>query len=52
MYKYVYDRLKKKASGDTCIYFCMESDEIWKEVTGYNPEEKGGIPAMLDRAVF
>jgi spore photoproduct lyase len=52
MYKYVYDRLKKRASGNTCIYFCMESDEIWKEVTGYIPEEKGGIPAMLDRVVF
>ena len=52
LYKYVYDRLKKRASTDTCIYFCMESDEIWKEVTGFIPEEKGGIPSMLDRVVF
>jgi spore photoproduct lyase len=52
LYKYVYDRIKNRASGNTCIYFCMESDEIWKEVTGFIPEEKGGIPAMLDRVVF
>jgi spore photoproduct lyase len=52
LYQHVYDRLKKRVSPATCIYFCMESDEIWKEVTGYIPDEQGGIPAMLDRAVF
>jgi spore photoproduct lyase len=52
LYKHIYDRLKRKASETTCIYFCMESDEIWKEVTGFTPDEKGGIPAMLDKAVF
>lgn len=30
----------------------MESDEIWKEVAGFAPGDKGGIPAMLDRTVF
>jgi spore photoproduct lyase len=44
--------LKKLAVENTCIYFCMESDEIWKEVTGFIPGERGGIPAMLDRTVF
>jgi spore photoproduct lyase len=52
LYKHVYDELKKRASLLTCIYFCMESDEIWKEVAGFIPEERGGIPAMLDSAVF
>jgi spore photoproduct lyase len=52
LYTYIYDRLKNRVSNDTCIYFCMESDEIWKEVAGFTPEEKGGIPSMLDRAVF
>ena len=52
LYKHIYDRLKKRASKNTCIYFCMESDEIWKEVMGFIPEERGGIPAMLDRTVF
>jgi len=51
LYKFIYNRLKEKAFSGTCIYFCMESDEIWREVTGFIPEEKGGIPLMLDRSV-
>jgi len=51
LYKHIYALLKQRASPRTCIYFCMESDEIWKEVMGYTPEEKGGIPAMLDETV-
>jgi hypothetical protein len=30
----------------------MESREIWREVMGFDPEEVGGIAAMLDRTVF
>lgn len=52
LYSAVYERLRAKAAEETCLYFCMESDEIWKEVTGFVPEERGGIAAMLDRAAF
>lgn len=52
LYRSVYHLLKEKASPATCIYFCMESREIWKEVMGYIPDEYGGIAAMLDRTVF
>jgi len=51
MYKYIYNLLQAKASPETCIYFCMESDEIWQEVMGFTPEEHGGLPAMLERTV-
>ena len=51
LYKHIYNLLKKRAAQSTCIYFCMESDEIWQEVMGFVPEEKGGIPVMLDRTV-
>ncbi len=51
LYKHIYSLLKQYASPKTVIYFCMESDEIWKEVMGYVPEEKGGIPEMLDQTV-
>ncbi|SDP04253.1 SPL family radical SAM protein [Desulforhopalus singaporensis] len=51
MYSLLYETLKKKAASNTCIYFCMESDEIWKEVTGFRTEEKGGLPQMLNDAV-
>jgi spore photoproduct lyase len=52
LYRYIYDLLKARASRKTCIYFCMESDEIWREVTGFTPSERGGISKMLDEAVF
>ncbi|MCK5069549.1 MAG: DNA photolyase [Desulfocapsa sp.] len=51
LYNHIYSLLKKYASPETCIYFCMESDEIWKDVMGFTPEERGGIPLMLDRTV-
>ncbi|MCP3889675.1 MAG: DNA photolyase [Desulfobulbaceae bacterium] len=51
MYSHIYKSLKEKAADNTCIYFCMESDEIWQEVMGFTPKEKGGLPKMLDDAV-
>ncbi len=51
LYRHIYDLLKSRAHAKTCIYFCMESDEIWQEVMGYTPGEKGGIPQMLDQTV-
>lgn len=51
LYKHVYELLKSRANKKTCIYFCMESDEIWQEVMGYIPGDKGGIPHMLDQTV-
>jgi spore photoproduct lyase len=50
MYNLLATRIKQYADPETCVYFCMESDEIWQEVFGFVPEEKGGVPAMLDRA--
>ncbi len=52
LYQSLYRHLRRHAAPTTCIYFCMESDEIWREVMGFVPEEKGGVPAMLDRAFF
>lgn len=52
MYKDIYHMLRQRAADSTCIYFCMESDEIWQEVMGFVPAEKGGVPAMLERAFF
>jgi spore photoproduct lyase len=51
LYRVIYERLKKRAAAATCIYFCMESDEIWQEVMGFIPAAKGGLPKMLDQAV-
>jgi spore photoproduct lyase len=50
MYRHMAHHLSRHLDPDTCLYFCMESDEIWRDVFGFTPEEKGGLPAMLDRA--
>lgn len=50
MYRHITQLLARYLDSDTCLYFCMESDEIWRDVFGFSPEEKGGLPAMLDRA--
>ncbi len=52
MYSHIYRLLRHSIADDTCIYFCMESDEIWQKVCGYIPENKGGIAAMLDNAAI
>mgnify|MGYP005840095021 CR=1 FL=1 len=51
MYQVLADELSRHAAAHTCIYFCMENDQVWRDVMGYTPEEKGGLPAMLDAAV-
>jgi spore photoproduct lyase len=51
LYQYIFALLQEKVSATTCIYFCMESDEIWREVMGYTPQEKGGLAKMLDRTM-
>lgn len=52
LYQGLLEMLARRASPHTCIYLCMESDEIWREVFGYCPEEHGGLARMLDRAAF
>jgi spore photoproduct lyase len=51
MYQFLYHMLQEKADPRTCIYLCMENNEIWQSVFGFIPEEKGGLPKMLDAAV-
>ncbi len=51
MYKSLYKELIRYADPRTCIYLCMENNEIWQEVFGFIPEEVGGLPQMLDEAV-
>lgn len=52
MYLYLVNLLRQKISSNTCLYLCMESDEIWQKVFGFIPEQKGGIPEMLDNAAM
>ena len=50
LYQALLKRIKHYAASETCVYLCMESDEIWREVFGYCPADRGGLRTMLDRA--
>jgi len=51
MYRFMVRELNRYIADDTCLYFCMESDAIWREVFGFTPAAKGGLAAMLDRSL-
>ena len=51
LYKKVAARIKSLAP-DVLTYYCMEDDRVWSETLGFIPEERGGLPAMLDRAAI
>jgi spore photoproduct lyase len=34
----------------TCVYLCMEDDEVWRHALGFAPAERGGLARMLDEA--
>ena len=51
LYKKVADRIKTLAP-DVLAYYCMEDDQVWSQTLGFVPEEKGGLPAMLDQAAI
>jgi spore photoproduct lyase len=49
MYRHILECLKCRASPGTCIYLCMESDEIWRE-SGFAAGESTNLPEALDLA--
>jgi spore photoproduct lyase len=49
MYAFLVDRIRRHAP-DCCVYLCMEGRDLWREAFGFSPEERGGLPAMLDEA--
>jgi spore photoproduct lyase len=50
LYRHLYQAIAAKSDERTCIYFCMESDEIWQQTAGFVPADRGGLPMMLDMA--
>ncbi len=49
LYRQVARRIKRHAP-EAAVYFCMEDEEVWQASLGFTPEERGGLPAMLDEA--
>jgi spore photoproduct lyase len=50
LFRFMNERIRAVDPG-LCVYLCMEGEDIWRDVFGYSPEERGGLPAMLDDAV-
>ena len=49
MYQHILDLLRQQCAPHTCLYFCMESDEIWQEC-GFQPGKSVSLAADLDHA--
>jgi spore photoproduct lyase len=50
LYRFMVERIREIDPG-LCVYLCMEGRDIWREAVGFSPDECGGLPALLDRAV-
>ncbi|MFP4477303.1 MAG: radical SAM protein [Desulfatibacillaceae bacterium] len=49
----LYNRVARAISNvapDVRVYYCMEDEAVWRDTLGFVPDEKGGLPAMLDRS--
>lgn len=42
----------RERAPQTCIYFCMEDEEVWRKCMGFDPAERGGLERMLDDAAI
>jgi len=40
----------KRIAPDVLIYFCMEDEEVWEKTVGFIPEDRGGLPLLLDQS--
>jgi spore photoproduct lyase len=50
LYRFMVDRFRK-IDPSLCVYLCMEGRDIWGDAFGFSPDERGGLPVVLDRAV-
>jgi len=51
LYKKIVTSLRRHGGSDIPLYFCMESEEIWKEVMGWIPRGKKEVESFLSSPV-
>jgi len=49
LYRCIVEAVRRYAP-DTLVYFCMEDDTVWRKTFGFVPQERGGLPEMLDKS--
>jgi len=50
-FRFLVQKLKKAGMSEN-MYFCMESEQVWKDVLGYTPGDLGGLDNHLLRLSF
>jgi len=50
LYSFMVERIRAADAG-LCTYLCMEGRDVWRDAFGFYPDDRGGLPAMLDAAV-
>jgi len=50
LYRFMVDRIRA-IDPSLCVYLCMEGRDVWRDAFGFSPDERGGLPVMLDQAV-
>jgi spore photoproduct lyase len=40
----------REMAPDVTLYFCMEDQEVWERAVGFVPEDRNGLPRMLDES--
>jgi spore photoproduct lyase len=50
-FRFLVERLRRGGL-DRQLYFCMESDEVWRAVLGRTPREMGGLGRRLEALAF
>ena len=51
MYKFIYQKLRG-ISNPPFIYFCMESRDVWEEVTGTSPESNAHLDYLFAESLY
>ena len=49
IYKDIVNSIRERAP-EVTIYFCMESEDVWKQVFGFTTRDYGGLSHMLDES--
>jgi spore photoproduct lyase len=50
-YSFLREQIGKWAGDYSCLYLCMESDDVWREGIGWSPQNTAGLSSFLDSRV-
>src|SRR4030065_503392 len=51
IYSFLREQICKWAGDYSCLYLCMESNDVWREGLGWSPQNTEGLSSFLDNRV-